>query len=618
MEFKIDYGTALAPRPADDGPMYASVAGTAFALGGEECVLRARGSGETHVMTVDVLDALDATRKFATVEAHAQTVAARLKSTQGRVDAVRPVLANLIERGLYLRDDAFLEGLAQSKGPNIAPPPLRAVFIRACDRPAQLAALLESLGANEDRHRGGHRYVVLDDSREPEHARAHAELVAQMAAKHGLDARHVDGGTWSAALEKWRRAVPHAAPAIDQLLAREHRGQPRPGGGKAFNLALLLGAGARLALLDDDFVLPVTQAPGVDGRLRLDPELEPKTQFFDTLPAALDAGDALDVDPFAWSADFCGHSLAAIIAARPGLTPGRDELRGLAPSLIGTLTGATRILMTANGHRGHSGSAGRDWLFLLDPAARAAFTRDREHYLATLALPSLGFSHPQLGLIARSVFTPFMLDASALLAPTAAVGRNEDYLFGAVNHVLWPDARTLATPHWMGHRQPVPKALSAPKVVADAGGSTDFIADWLVQRRVDLRGTDPARRLLRIADYLDDLATAPLAERTDLVAEYLSMRRADLIARLQAAFAAAPDAPIYWQADVRERIEVNGRALLDTAAPRLADWPPGLDRAASGERLAHAVGDFAGALAGWAALFEYARSRAERLLDDVR
>lgn len=618
MEMTFDFGNVIPPASTlADAPLHASVDGIAFALGAEECVFRPRGGDEPHVMTLDVLAALAATRSFRTLDEHVREVAAHLPQLAGRHDVIRAVLGNLVDRGLLASADGLLDRLAMSTRAAPAPAPFRGIAVRTCDRPARLAALLESLALNEGRHRGGHRLIVIDDSRDPTAVARNAELVRDYGTRTGVDARHAAPAGWARALDSWRRAVPESAMAIEELLARESAGGMRSGGGKGFNLALLLAAGARLALLDDDFLLPLRRHGGIDRRLRIDQELAPTSRFHASLDTALADGESLDADPIAAHLGWCGHALGAIFADDAAMRPARIDLRGLESARLTALGGDTRILSTINGHRGHSGSAGRDWLFLLSPAERAGFAGDREHYLSTLARPNVVFADDSFVLAARSVFTPFMVDAGALLAPTVATGRNEDYLFGALNQALWPSSRVLRTPYTIGHRQDVSGPARAPRVTAEAAALAEFVGDWLTQRGVEVRGADPARRLGRIADLLDDLADSPAATRADLLSEYLAMRRSDLVRRLQETFAAAEGAPVWWQADVRERIEANGKALVSAAPPRLAGWPETLDVDGCADRLATELCAFTRALRGWPALFAHAAARGERVLDDV-
>lgn len=66
-----------------------------------------------------------------------------------------------------------------------------------------------------------------------------------------------------------------------------------------------------------------------------------------------------------------------------------------------------------------------------------------------------------------------------------------------------------------------------------------------------------------------------------MLEEYLRYVRADLIEHLQQQILDNPKAPVYWLADVRQIVEVNGRALLSGDPPRLDEWPAGLDAPAA-------------------------------------
>jgi hypothetical protein len=617
MDFKIDFGNALPPTPPADAPLYASVAGVALALGPDECVFRPSGSDERHVMTLDVLATLDATRRFRTLDEHARDVSLRIPTVSGREDAARAMLEQLIRRGLVVSADDWIAGLARAPIGAGAPAPFRGVAIRTCDRPDRLARLLDTLADNEARHAPGHRYLVIDDSRDAAAVDCNAALARDLAARAGVEVRHVRPSDWSRALVAWRRARPDAIAAIGALLDREPGAGTAFGGGRALNLALLLAAGARVALLDDDFLLPVHGAGDADGRIRLDPERGPVTRFHAGVEAALADGAPWPGEPFAAHLDWCGRTLGEILAGDGARRPNRGDLRGLELPMLGELAAGTPIIATVLGHRGHSGSGGRDWLFLLGADERAELVRDRDRYLATLARPCVVHADREFALARRSHFTPFLVDAAGLVAPTLATGRNEDYLLGGLNAALRPEARVLRAPATIGHEQPTSGPPRPPRAVAERPGLAEFIADWLARDANEIRAADPARRLVAIADRLSDLAESAAATREVLLGEYLDARRADLVRQLQDAFAAAPDAPVYWQADVRERIEANGRALVAGEPPRLAGWPETLDAIGCADRLSSELGRFADALRGWPALFAHAAERGERVLDDV-
>lgn len=617
MDFKIDFGNALPLTPAADAPLYASVAGVALALGPDECVFRPADSSERHVMTMDVLATLDASRHFRTLDEHARDVALRIRTVAGREDAARAMLEQLVRRGLLVSADDFIDRLAHAPATRKTPAPFRGVAIRTADRPEPLARLLATLADQEKRHAPRHRYLLVDDSRDAANVARNAALARDFAARAAVEIHHVTPSASARACAAWRRALPDAAAAIDALLERQGENAAVFGGGRAFNLALLLAAGARVALLDDDFVLPVHGVGAADGRIRLDPAFQPRTRFHDDVGAALADGTPWPGDPFVGHLDWCGRTLGEILAGDSSRRPRRADLRGLDLTQLAGLSAATPIAATVIGHRGDSDASDRDWLFTLGPEERAALARDRERYLAMLGRPSVTRAVREFALARHGHLAPFLVDGAGLVAPTLPGGGNEERLFGALEAVLRPDARVLRVPATIGRERPAGAPPRLPRATAERPGLADFIADWLGRDAFEIRATDPARRLRAIADRLSDLAASDRATRATLLGEYLDARRADRVRRLQEAFASAPDAPVYWQADVRERIEVDGRALIAGEPPRLAGWPDTLDEPGCADRLARELDAFADALHGWPRLHAYAVERGERVLDDV-
>lgn len=615
MEFEINYGTMQhGNAPASDEPLFASEDGIMSPLGGEECVFELKRSGAVHTMTAQVFDALRRCRAFRPLGEHVQRITQAIPGLAGQGEAVRRVLEHLIQRRLLVSDDDFLRELKTPEGAE--PAPLRAVFIRACDRPAQLNALVDSLIEYETQHGIGRRYVLLDDSRESSHAQAQRATLGRLAAVGGR-VSHVDGAAWRAQVQRWSRALPQAARALSFALAREDEQGHRAGGGKGYNLAALLGAGARYALLDDDFVLPLRHHPQAQAGIELDGSPDMPVLFPDSLDAAMAQGDALADDPFAYHERWCGHRLGAAFAAAPSLAPGRAALRGLEPAALPQLRADTRVLATCNGHRGHSGSAGNDWMFLLGAASRAQWTRDRERYLRQLAAPEVVFGPQRNRLLAQGHFTPFLLDASVMLPPTMPSGRSEDLLFGMLSRALSPQSVVWHGNTTMGHRQEGARRRDGVAQRAETPGLNQFINDFLGSRLGEIRAEAADARCATLAAMLADLAAAPWAVRRDLLDEYLRFRRADLIARLQQAFAAVPEAPIYWQADVRSVITVNGKALTTHGAPRLAGWREDLDDRGCADQLARDLDRFADVLRQWPALWQLCAEHGEGWLDSV-
>src|ERR1700748_13488 len=152
----------LPPKPDGGAPMFASEDGIVASLSSQECIFIVRRTGEPHVMTFQVLQAIDLCREFRTLDDHVTRIQSTIACLVGKKDAVRRVLESLITRGLLVSAQIFVERLTQT--PAAVAADLRAVFIRACDRPQSLSRLLKSLTDYERTHQAGRRYVLLDDS----------------------------------------------------------------------------------------------------------------------------------------------------------------------------------------------------------------------------------------------------------------------------------------------------------------------------------------------------------------------------------------------------------------------------------------------------------------------
>jgi hypothetical protein len=609
MDFQIDFGNAPISTGADTGPLYAAIEGHALDLGGEECAFRVRDGGAVHVMTHQVLAALDQCRTFRSLAQHARQIAQRIEGLNGREYAVRPVLDSLIARGLLVAETDVLAALATSD--RSAPAPFDAIYVRACERPAQLQRLLESLAAAGREYGTRRRVIVLDDSRGTAAVRAHADAIAA-ATGSDLELAHVAPERRDALIEQLARDRPALAASYRYALGRRPAGVNSGGCGN--NLAALLAAGRRYALLDDDFRFDFRRASSTDAALALGADAEPAAHFFDSTDAALVAGTDIGCDAIARQLDWCGATLGAVLASAPGWRPAPAALAGMSLEQLTARDGSCRVIATCNGHRGSAGTAGSEWMFLLDAESRAAFAQDRERYLRFLEAGSVWIGHAEPHLLRHGSFTPFLLDGSLLLPPTRPEGRNEDLLFGVLCRAAHPESVVLHSDWTIAHVQERERRRSDSLRRADTPTLSQFLADWIIHRQTELRAADPADRLATLAALLRDLAAAPRRIRIDLVREYLTFRRSDLIVRLQRVFHEASDAPIWWQADVRELIAANGRALSDNAAPRLSETPADADAHAAADWLAREVLPFAELLVHWPTMRERAQELAPRLV----
>ncbi len=522
------------------------------------------------------------------------------------------MLEGLVQRELLLSDGAFVERLRSAPARSLAP--MRGVFIRACDRPEQLANLLKSLADYERRHRAGRRYVVVDDSVLQANINEQRDQLREFARTTGCKVNYVGAAERAKLVERLNKALPDHKDAIAPLLLRDaHPHAQRFGGGRGWNLSMLLSAGARMALIDDDERLPLRQFDAVRGGLDPNPNGVLQARFFASMEQALGAGSEVEQDAFALHLDVCGRTLGTLIGDAYPID--REALRGLNLSRLDLLTPQARILSTQHGSYGSSRTATGLWLYQLDGESRADFWRDRESYLRNAEAQYMLSGVAQARAWEVAGFTPFTMDNSTFLPCTNPVGRAEDSLGNALARYCMPDALAFELPVAVGHVQESARRRSTQTLAASQPRSNDYLRDFVRQQSGLFRAEDPGQRLQLLGEVMRDLAHASERERIEQLREYLSYVRADVIDRLQHQLEGASEAPVYWQADARAIVEANAKVLLNAAAPpRLSDWPEDLDAAGCARQLTRELDLFADACEHWPALWRYAAEQGEKLL----
>jgi len=615
LSYQFNYSMPPFPAPAPtfdpNAPTFASEDGLVAPLSSQECVFQVRRSGETHVMTFQVLQAMDQCREFRSLDEHAARIQSSIPALANKREDVKRVLDSLVQRQLLVSDSGFVERLGAAAP--LAQAPLRAVFIRACDRPEQLAHLIASLTEYERRFRAERRYVLLDDSALAANINEQRDLMREFARKTGCKVNYVGQAERAKILEKFAKAQPQSKGAAENLLLRERHPQAqRFGGGRGWNMALLLSAGSRLALLDDDLRLNLKRPPfAQDG---LDPNTNGPVQaaFMANMEEAFGYGEDATQDPFAQHLDACGQSLGALTRTLYPLS--QRTLRGLNLSRLELLSGPSRVVATQLGTYGSARTETGLWMYHLDGRSRTEFWGDRAGYLRNTEAQHVWFGVGQARVAEVTGFTPFTLDNSAMLPCTNPVGRGEDSLWSALTRYVHADALVLEMPEAIAHVQESPRKRADLTRSAYVPRVNHFLRDY-VQRQFGLfKAADSAQRLRLFAEVLRDLAGASTGDRVAHLREYLSYARADIVDRLQHQLEAATEAPIYWQADMRAIVEANAKALLAKTPPRLGDWAEDIDDAGCAKALAGELSGMADALEHWPALWQYASEQGEKLL----
>lgn len=612
MDYKIDYGSiALGAKPAANVPLYASVEGRVGSLANDEVLFYDPATDRNHVMTAQVLQALGLCRDFQPLDTHIKRVADGLPGLKGQEVAVRRVLEGLAARGLLITDDAFLLQLSRNAPTELAP--ATAVFVRACNRPAQLRRLLQSLGDHYRRFGGALRLVLVDDSTDGDAMREHAALLAEFGQAAGVRTAYIGAARWQAIIDQLAAALPERADALRAMLQRDARYRGRRGGGIGKNLIGLLAAGERYLLLDDDFVFPLRRHPDYRPGLALGGQAW-AVQSYDQLDRALAAGQEIDADPLALQLALCGQTLSGALGRVDGFELSRSGLQGLSPSLSPGLRADTRIALTVNGHRGAAGASGLTWLFMLDPARRAALIADQARYAVNRDDPPVWFGTRQYLLGSGSNFTPFAVDNRRQMPPTSPFGRSEDALFNALVRVAQGDAELLDVPFAIGHVQEGRRDRSALLGQPETPDVNLCLTDLARHVASDLYAAEPAPRLRLFAARLDDLAGGSEATVLSYLREYLSYRRSSAVEQLQQVAAGAGDAPAWWSEDLRTMIETNGRAVAARGTPRFAGWAEDATTSDCVAAFRHEAETLSAGLQAWPAAWQVALERREAWL----
>lgn len=604
MEFNFDLD--VTPKPAFDpnATMFATVPGNVADLGNGECIFRPQHEDVPHVMTHQVLHALDRCREFRSADEHIEAI--RKDTPNVPTDGIRRVFNGLVERGLITSAEDFAAGFTESAGST--PAPSGGLFVRACDRPAQLNTLLESLRQHQAKGGVAQTFTVVDDSRSSEARAAQARLLHEHGERVGGGVRHIDADAWQRAHQTLTDALPEQRAAIDGLIGRTRDGKPRTGPGRGWNLALLLGAGKRILFGDDDFVLPLKLHPQLQNGIEIQAHEMTTVRFYTDTGAAMNSGLGADFDLLQWHLDLCGAPIGKVFDRAGHLLPTREQWRRIAPSRLPNFVPQARIAATMNGHRGHSGSVTSDWMFLLDPTSSHDLNHDRARYLRLIESGKVWVGPDRAASMVSTPFTPFAQDLSQLPPFVAPDERGEDGTFGALTRIMDPQAWILHLPTSVGHLRDVERPFMAPGKQAAMKNFNYFLVDFLGRFEDDLFAGSPEMRLQSAAARLEDLANAGDHALLRMLGDYVTASYSGQIARLQAVAAEAGNrAPVYWTTDLQAVIKVNAEAMLYDGPPRLGHWPAGLTATDTAARLRRELNDYAGYMRAWPTIWRTAR-----------
>lgn len=574
---------------------------------GADALLLAAGDDHAHRVPLFYPQAMARCDRFRTLDEHATVLLEDLGISADQKAAVRQGLEGLVARDLLRSEQQVFDLLVQSD-PSTASGPVEMLCIRTCQRPTDLLALLRSL-AGHAVAAGLDRVLVLDDGPGRQDHQQTAQAIRQAGLPRQLEVIHIDRSRRSQILERLaeRAAVD---PAALRWLIDGDPDDDETSYGSNLNLALLLTAGQRFLMIDDDALLAPCQieppAPGLD--LAVEPLF--KTQFPQTEADESAQFEAIDINPISAHAELLGQPIGAI-AKRHGLQDGQ-LLDGVSPQIIHDFGMRPKVRLTTNGTLGDAGTGDLLWLYSLPAETLQGWLASPEAYRQQVFGRRVARSVTRTRIAsAVSLMTTTLtgVDNRELLLPVAAKGRGEDLVFGSLIRYLYPGTPCACLPWMLPHRRTSirrwqPSDLHRRRQLA--------LSSYLSERIEDLLATQqpaaPESRARLLAVWMEGLARMSHTELVVDLRRCLLECRAASSARLSQTLEALQP-PDWLRAEFEQLLAQQQR--LD---PEDNDTLP--DLAVRVQRFARAYGP---ALESWLASWRWiAEHGAKQLLDPPR
>lgn len=544
-------------------------------------------AGELHRAASTDVRLLGLCDRFRTLADHAAHAMRELRLQPGQQPAVRDALKRLADHQLLrteaqLRDD--LIGSGARRGTQRTIPTL---FVRTCARPETLERLLASIAGLGDEP-GIERCVVLDDDAGETQTRTRA-LVERFRADFPVALYYISR---EARRELIAGIAGRAGVDADRLVwfIEGEPQDPEPGYGAGVNLALLLGAGDLMAMIDDDATLSSYRLPDCRNDIEFTPVPGARVVFPDPDRNPVEQFESGPDNPLTAHGQWLGTSTSAIAASSDSDT-GR-LFAAIDPQMVYDLTGSGRVRITSNGTLGDPGTSGIQWLYAETAEHLRALCDDEARYRKLIERRQIARGPEAVqATTAISLMTTTLtgIDNRDLLLPTQPRGGNEDLLLGSLTSYLYPGTLHATLPHMLYHMRPEPRRWSSEDLDrARNPNRGNLLAEHMERLAESTPATDPESRIAVLEGWLRNLASMQPDELTGMVHQALLGARGDTIEHLQAVRREL-DPPAWMAADFdrllrahagledrdRERLTAITRTLPDFArryADGIGDW----------------------------------------------
>ncbi|KAA9131471.1 hypothetical protein F3N42_09130 [Marinihelvus fidelis] len=537
----------------------------AYPLPDNRILVRNPRSGRQAVLTPDVYSALTACTQFRTLADHAARLASDNPALNGQEGAIVQVLDSVRRDGLLISAQIYATTLGGAVNPRLnSDRPVVAII--TWERPDALARCLDSLAGHCELSNAVAFYII-DDSRQAANQARNRETTSAFAERTDTPVRYMGETEQRQYLQQLITAVPAHGEAI-RFLADRDRWTDYWTSGLARTMALLVSAGRRLLVLDDD-ILAVPHEPYRGDGAPAFSEGGREAAFFANDDDWQEFRASDDTDPMLRHLRYLGASLPAALGAMGTGELPLSSFEGATVPFMESLGDDSRVLVTECGSLGDPGTSRLDWITGLDGASMERLLASDDSVDCALSRRNgwSGQSRPTLSPRANmSQFTG--LDNRHLLPPYIPVFRGEDRLFGDMTAFVHPGSVALDDA-WAVPHKPIPERqwTDADRQLKTPSAFPAFAMDWVRDHADDRRGEEPLARLRRLAQLYADLAELDHEAMVELHTDYLLRARADDYRHLKALQGVATDAPAAWQLLIGKGVERLNRELAGEPVP---------------------------------------------------
>jgi hypothetical protein len=532
----------------------------------------------------------------------------RSKAAAHGVGALLSRFEVLAERGVLVSESDALRHWAPPRAPDPAAGPAAAIdtlAVLTAGRPVLVSRCLESFEAQA---RIPARCLVVDDSTgdHVQQARSSAAAAGGMRLATRIGSRERCDTILELA-----RTTGVALETIELGLGGDRRLGFSAGASR--NLVLLLTAGTRVFMVDDDTLCRPGVASGPSTETSpawaIDSSFHCRTvHAFADREAAIASAHPIRLDPLDAHARVLGSGLRSWLhsSKRDGRALARADDR----ALLDLWREDPTIVFSMNGVVGHSGAQWPLQVFSVVPEADGRPLRSEDIFTARLETQSIAAQVPTstLSNVAYCSTMFVGLDNRRMLPPFLPYCRGEDVLFGRLLRLCRPPAYSADLPFTLVHDPPPREPPRLEQLAAQTGVELSYLLGDVLESFGRTAVADPVRELERLAECLRALSEpTSLAEAFRLA--YVR-RTASRIAAVETALSAASArrAPECWRRASAAHLRRLRGALGETASWLPLEFRDGGGREHGFELARRAVTGFADLLDAWPALWNAARA----------